>query len=92
MRLTRTVVLPDYQGVGIGVALREWVARKYANEGWRVITTLAHPALNHAMTRNPNWQLRRQGRVAATGRTSRMKMAQTSKRRLTCGWEYVGAK
>lgn len=51
----RTVVLPDYQGLGIGVRLKDWVAQWSANEGYRYRTTLAHPALVSSHRRSPRW-------------------------------------
>lgn len=67
----RTVVLPDYQGVGIGNALSEFVAARYVKGGFRFISTTSHPAMIRHRMKSPKWKtLRKPGRASATGRTS----------------------
>ena len=55
----RTVTLPDYQGVGIGNALSDFVASLWAGLGYRAISTTTHPAMIRARLRSPNWQMHR---------------------------------
>lgn len=43
--LSRTVVLPDYQGMGIGSKISEFVCGLLVNEGKRVFTKTVNPAL-----------------------------------------------
>jgi GNAT superfamily N-acetyltransferase len=44
-RITRLVTLPDYQGIGIGMALAESVADTNRREGYRLNITASHPAV-----------------------------------------------
>ena len=44
-RLARTVVLPDYQGMGIGTSISDAVAEILWREGKRVYTKVMSPAI-----------------------------------------------
>ncbi len=55
-RISRLVTLPDYQGVGIGMALAESVARRHRQEGHRLNVTASHPALIAHCRRSPKWR------------------------------------
>src|SRR5439155_3212987 len=41
----RTVVLPDYQGVGIGNTLSEWLGAYLKKNGYRFRSVTSHPAM-----------------------------------------------
>lgn len=56
-RLSRTVVLPDYQGVGIGSRVSEVVAEIYKRLGKRVVTTTSNPAMIAHRKRSPLWRV-----------------------------------
>ena len=56
-RITRIVVLPDYQGLGIGMQLAEHVAAYEASRGFRCNLTASHPAVIAHCQRSPRWQL-----------------------------------
>jgi GNAT superfamily N-acetyltransferase len=88
----RTVVLPDYQGVGIGNALSEAVAQHYVNQGFRFISTTSHPAMIRHRARSPLWRCHRAlSHVSAGTRTSNQDLKRTlSVGRLSAGFEYVG--
>jgi GNAT superfamily N-acetyltransferase len=63
-RITRLVVQPDYQGVGIGMRVAEGVAELHHQEGHRINITASHPAVLAHCRRSPRWrfvQLRRSG-------------------------------
>lgn len=53
----RLVVLPDYQGLGLGVAFSEWSGEHVAAQGFRFRTTISHPGLIAAYSRSPRWRL-----------------------------------
>ncbi len=63
-RISRIVTLPDYQGIGIGMALAEAVAQIHSAEGFRVSVTASHPALIAHCRRSPHWHC---ARVKKTG-------------------------
>ena len=56
-RISRIVTLPDYQGIGIGMAVAEAVADLHVQEGNRVNVTASHPALIAHCRRSPHWKL-----------------------------------
>jgi len=82
----RTVTLPDYQGIGIGNALSDFVASLWAGLGYRAISTTTHPAMIRARLRSPNWQMHRAPSFAVA-HEGRIRHATT---RLTAGFRYVG--
>lgn len=52
----RTVVLPDYQGLGIGVRLGDWVAQWCVAQGRRYFSKTAHPRMGEYRNRSRNWR------------------------------------
>ncbi|HEX4793704.1 MAG TPA: GNAT family N-acetyltransferase [Humisphaera sp.] len=90
----RTVCLPDFQGVGIGHALAEFVASLYVATGKPYFSRSSHPAILRHRASSPLWKMTcRPGLVrpiSASGR-ERTGLQQTlSAMRLTTGFEYVG--
>ena len=61
-RVHRLVVLPDYQGVGIGTAFIKAVAEIVRAEGFELNLTTTTPALVGALRKSPHWVLARYGR------------------------------
>jgi GNAT superfamily N-acetyltransferase len=55
-RISRIVTLPDYQGIGIGMALAEAVAEFNRREGFRLNITASHPAVIAHCRRSPRWR------------------------------------
>ena len=69
----RLVVLPDYQGIGIGTAFETFTSQHYADKGWNVNVTTTTPALVNTLKRSKNWKLVRFGRVKNTLAKNMMK-------------------
>ena len=90
----RTVCLPDFQGVGIGTALSEFIASLFIATGKPYFSTTSHPAMIHHRTKSELWKMiRKPGMTARSGVTSAATtgMSQTNSRgRNTAGFEYVG--
>lgn len=87
-RLHRTVVLPDYQGLGIGFQLRCYICERYRKQGFKVNTVTTSPALIHAMNQSDRWIMtRKPGRV---GMPAQSILSKHSFDRLTCSFQYVG--
>lgn len=84
----RTVVLPDYQGIGIGNAISELVAQLVIDSGFRYFSTTSHPAMIAHRAKSKKWKCSRFGHVAKAGATSVMK--NNSNRRVSAGFEYFG--
>ena len=81
----RTVVLPDFQGIGIGNALSATIAALWTALGYRATSTTTHPAMIQARRRSPLWRMTRAPSLAGGGDV--LRHAGT---RLTAGFEYVG--
>jgi GNAT superfamily N-acetyltransferase len=56
-RISRLVTLPDFQGLGIGMALAEAVAEIHRAQGHRVNLTAGHPAVLSHCRRSSRWRL-----------------------------------
>jgi hypothetical protein len=85
----RCVCLPDFQGVGIGNAVSEFVAELFSAEGKRYTSTTSHPAMIRHRAASPKWRMMRRPSFGsrhhgATGQSL------GSAGRLTAGFEYVG--
>jgi GNAT superfamily N-acetyltransferase len=91
-RLHRTVVKPDYQGIGIGSIIRKKIAQKYKDQGFRVRTTVASPALIHSMQRDKEWIMTRKPSRLQNTAKSGVLAGSTSDARITASFEYVGVK
>lgn len=85
----RTVVLPDFQGVGIGTAFSDAIAQMLQNEQKTYICTTSNPAMIHSRANNPKWRTTRIGRVSGGVRTAKLK-GSFSTNRLTVSFEYIG--
>ncbi len=89
-RLHRTVVRPDYQGIGLGSLLRKEICKKYKSEGFRVSTACSSPALINSMIRDKEWVMtRKPSRTAKTAKTGVLS-GSTSSERVTASFEYKG--
>jgi GNAT superfamily N-acetyltransferase/ABC-type uncharacterized transport system YnjBCD ATPase subunit len=87
----RTVCLPDFQGIGIGSALSEFVASLYVARGRPYFSTTGHPAMIAHRMRSPLWRVyRRAGVSRPAGRTSCALERPDGITRITAGFEYVG--
>lgn len=87
----RTVVLPDWQGVGIGVRLKDFCAQMIAEQGYRYRTTLAHPTLLAWHRKSPRWrEIAAQNRPSGSRKPKRLQAQHANPRKLaTRTFEYV---
>lgn len=72
-RVTRLVVLPDYQGIGLGTKFLDSIANIYSNYGYDFEIVTSAKNLIYSLNRNHNWQLVRIGinRMPTTGSIDR---------------------
>jgi len=61
----RTVILPEFQGMGIGTAFSDAVAQIYVDKGLRYFSKTAHPSFGEHREKSPLW------RATSTNRKSR---------------------
>ena len=52
----RTVILPQYQGMGIGPRLSDMIAQMYIEDGCRYYSRTAHPRLISYRLNSPLWK------------------------------------
>ena len=89
----RLVVLPDYQGLGIGHKFSSRVAQTYLDKGFRFIITSSTKALMYQRAKDKRWAVTRKGRVANNKDNEDAKgvLAGTvSVNKLTYSYEYIG--
>ena len=55
-RGSRTVVLPDYQGMGIGASISDFIGAIYKNENKRYYTKTVNPALGEYRNSSNKWR------------------------------------
>ena len=55
-RISRIVVLPDFQGLGIGVYLVEYFAKLYKTCNYNMYIRTMNPALGEKLKKNNNWK------------------------------------
>ena len=54
-RISRVVVLPDFQGLGIGFKFCDWFGQVYKNDNKTMYIKTSNPALWSAFNKNENW-------------------------------------
>ena len=90
----RTVCLPDFQGVGIGSAMSDYIASLFVATGKPYFSRTSHPAMIAHRVKSPLWRTHRTPRmVSKPGPASRetcCMSAAISLGRITAGFEYVG--
>jgi hypothetical protein len=88
----RTVCLPDFQGVGIGNAMSEFVASLYKATGKPYTSTTSHPAMIRHRAKSPLWRMSRVPGLIGGGRGKRFNLMRKTSAidRLTAGFEYIG--
>lgn len=94
----RTVCLPDFQGVGIGNALSEFVAGVMKATGKQYRSTTSNPAMIRHRTQSPLWRCSRTPSLSSTAekhtksKQSGQKLLHRTRatNRLTAGFEYLG--
>jgi GNAT superfamily N-acetyltransferase len=91
-RISRIVVLPDYQGIGIGGRFIETIGELYGDSGLRTTITTSHPAMIGYLRASPAWRV---SEVAKGGNTwgslaRRKNIRSTSHGRTVVSAEYRG--
>ena len=88
-RISRIVVLPDFQGVGVGVRVMEAIAERYVSQGKRMNITASHPAVLSHCRRSPRWRLVNVRRVGSR-KSNFVANYRDASRRSVVSFEYVG--
>lgn len=88
-RMSRLVILPDYQGVGIGAHLATTVAAVEHGEGYHVVGSTNHPGMLRWKQRSPHWKLTSVSRGGSHHPTWKH-MNTGATRRAMVSFEWVG--
>lgn len=90
----RTVVFPDYQGVGIGRNFTNYVAKILKRENKQFISTTSNPSMIFARKKDNKWVMTRIGRLTAGSEHGKIQnkhvKGSTSYNRITVSFEYIG--
>lgn len=89
----RTVTLPDFQGVGIGNALSDYIASVCTASGFRFLSITSHPAMMRSRAKSRNWKMiaapnAKSNSFAKVGEGQKNKIAS----RFRATFAYVGPK
>lgn len=92
----RTVILPDYQGLGIGVRLSDAVAAMFVSDGCRYFSKTAHPRMGAYRDASPLWRGTSKNRKARLDysynrRTKEDGHKAAHRHRVCYSHEYIGA-
>jgi len=63
-RSSRLVTLPDFQGLGVGTRLVDWVAEFHTRSGSRFYAKTTHPRLGGYRDASPDWTATSKNRIA----------------------------
>lgn len=86
----RTICLPDYQGVGIGNSMSEFVASLFRATGRPYRSVTSSPAMIRHRARSPLWRMTRPPSRMASKPRLRQFQKSSATRRMTASFEYVG--
>jgi hypothetical protein len=89
----RTVCLPDYQGVGIGNALSDYMGAMCNGMGFRYVSETSHPAMIRNRAKSKNWNMKQSPTLnkALIGTNStRSSWSGQLRKRYVASFEYVG--
>lgn len=91
----RTVVLPEFQGLGIGTALSETVADHVVKNGGRFFSKTSHPAFGHHRETSKKWRATSKNKKKRTDYNTKNKTKEDGHKmkhaeRLCFSHEYIG--
>lgn len=86
-RIHRLVILPDYQGIGIGKKLLDFVCQYFVDLQNRISIITSNPILNHVLKKDKKWKLKEYGRKKA--HNGSIGKGWSSGNRITFTWEYI---
>ena len=90
-RIARSVVIPDFQGIGVGRAFTDMIASGFSAYGKTVISTTGHPQMIRARMSSPSWKMTAAPRrTAKPGKSSTMKSSATASNRLVASFKFIG--
>lgn len=93
-RVHRLVVLPDFQGLGIGTKFINYIGDLYLRSGLNFNLTTTTPALRYALLKSDKWELKRSGKCRSgfhlLSGNEHIKRS-SSENRITYSFDYVSS-
>jgi len=88
----RVVILPDFQGLGIGVRFINAIAQIHLDEGHRFFSRTAHPRMGMYMQNSRLWRATSKNRKLRTDVTHEnlFKNHYVDNKRICFSYEYLG--
>jgi len=86
-KVQRLVILPDYQGVGLGKFLLNKVAERYKLERYRFTITTSNGKLIRSLSNDANWLVINQGRMINKSKTGIKKIGTSGVNRIIASFE-----
>lgn len=83
------VVLPDYQGIGIGGKLSNYIAEYFTKLEFTYIATTSSPQVINSRKKSKNWHLTSLGRKTNHQGLKTISGKNNSSSRITTSWKYV---
>lgn len=90
-RISRLVILPDWQGLGVGSRFVTEIAEWYKSQNLGMTLATSNPALKHSLVSH-GWRCIRAGRTGSFGKGEMNKVLNKSSSgdRYTVSFEYEG--
>ena len=90
-RIHRLVILPDYQGIGVGNKLLSEISQMYKKDGFRISLITSSPSLIFSLQKQKEWVMTRIPSRTSGGQAGISDLKKTtSTNRLTASFEYKG--
>lgn len=100
-RQHRLVILPDYQGLGFGTKINDFLAQYFVSNGYKYFIRTTHLRLNNHLSKLPEWKgtstngrLRSEKGIDENLEKQEMGLAHTGivgDRRVAASFEYLGS-
>lgn len=87
-RIHRLVVMPDFQGIGIGGRLLDFIAKKYTNDNYKLSITTSAPSLIFSLKNHLNWICLNFGRQKGKHSNKELQKSNTMNR-ITAAFRYI---
>jgi len=89
-RESRTVVLPDYQGLGIGVRISDYFGSIIKSNNGKYYSRTTHPAMIAYRNKSDKWRVTSKGKMSKMGNSSTKSSTWRQDDRLCYSFEYIG--
>lgn len=89
-RTHRLVILPDYQGIGLGSKFEAYVAGTYKAKGFQFFTTTSAKNMILTKAKSKDWKCTRHNIVSSGSRTANEAIRKTHRKVKTASFKYIG--